>query len=456
MPLRTRSLLALWVAGLAALGSAKDCPDFECPEPTGSFADPCTCRRFYKCSDGNASPLFCPTGLYWDDIKKFCTYKDEAVCGPISDQDRKKKTKVVEEAERVKKCDAAACQLPYCYCSREGTLGPLEGEGKKPPQLLVLMFDGAINLNNYPEYKSLFRLKAKNGCMMKGTFFVQHEYSNYYMIEELYRNSHEIAILSASSVQSLQNENETIWADELRSMRRILGEYANVPEEEILGIRAPGLRPGYNEQYEALVNEGFVWDSSISTLPLQTPVWPYTLDYAVPHVCKIKSCPTKAFPGIWELPLNSHHVAEYGGGQCPYFDQCVFTHQTSDDVFEWMKKDFMRHYEGNRAPYTMPFHTNWFTIDHQIEALHKFVNYTLTLDDVTYVSATEALLWMTDPSDVSLNEIVDSCRKEPADPPCNKPNTCELSHTEENGVKTLRYMTTCQDCPDEYPWKELV
>ena len=33
------------------------------------------------------------------------------------------------------------------------------------------------------------------------------------------------------------------------------------------------------------------------------PSWPYTLDYKIFHDCMIPPCPTKAFPGLWELPL---------------------------------------------------------------------------------------------------------------------------------------------------------
>ena len=50
-------------------------------------------RRFYKCDDGHAFRSFCPTGLHWDDVRKFCTYKDQAVCGPVK---QKPKDKVKE------------------------------------------------------------------------------------------------------------------------------------------------------------------------------------------------------------------------------------------------------------------------------------------------------------------------------------------------------------------------
>jgi hypothetical protein len=95
----------------------------------------------------------------------------------------------------------------------------------------------------------------------------------------------------------LQYENVTVWENEIVSLRTILMKYANIPIDDILGFRAPKLHPGFNAQYEAMLKQGIVWDSSISTVPAKAPVWPYTLDYRVPHKCKIDSCPTKAYPG---------------------------------------------------------------------------------------------------------------------------------------------------------------
>lgn len=59
---------------------------FECPQGmgNGNFADPATCRRFYQCVDGYPYLNRCPSGLYFDDIQKYCTFKDEARCGPLA------------------------------------------------------------------------------------------------------------------------------------------------------------------------------------------------------------------------------------------------------------------------------------------------------------------------------------------------------------------------------------
>ena len=115
------------------------------------------------------------------------------------------------------KCDPAACVLPYCYCSRDGTRIPGDLDPDQvgnnssalsskmnrlnnyfqfqTPQMILLTFDGAINLNNFDHYKKVFtedRINP-NGCKIKGTFFLAHEYSNYHMIQTVAHEGHEIA-----------------------------------------------------------------------------------------------------------------------------------------------------------------------------------------------------------------------------------------------------------------------
>ena len=114
--------------------------------------------------------------------------------------------------------------------------------------------------------------------------------------------------LFSSDDKNLYLKNYTAWTDEVAGMRRIMELQAKVGEEDVLGVRAPGLKPGYNAQYEMMVDYGFIWDSSVSVPPQSRPVWPYTLDYAISHKCKEKSCPTRQFPGMWEVPMNSHFV----------------------------------------------------------------------------------------------------------------------------------------------------
>jgi len=238
-------------------------------------------------------------------------------------------------------------------------------------------------------------------------------------------------------------------------MREILKHQADIGSEEVYGARAPGLRPGFNQQYEALTDYGFVWDSSVGVPPLGTPVWPYTLNYKIPHKCKGDSCPTRAFPGMWEIPLNSHYVEDYTAGHCPYIDQCVFSNMDRDDIFEWLEEDFNRHYKKNKAPYILAMHTNWFNNIEQVKALEQFMNYTESLNDVYYVTATQALLWITSPiklSDIRSSGVWDCPEDALPAVLCNNPNNCALTLIDENGQESTKYMATCKTCPPRYPW----
>lgn len=87
----------------------------------------------------------------------------------------------------------------------------------------------------------------------------------------------------------------------------------------------------------------------------------------------------RSLSGVWELPLNAHYVESYEGGHCPYLDQCVLHNHDPEEVFEWLQEDFNRYYEQNRAPYMMPFHTNWFQIKELERGLSKFLDWAVTL-----------------------------------------------------------------------------
>ena len=210
-----------------------------------------------------------------------------------------------------------------------------------------MTFDGAVNLNNFKYYDEILRItkgNKTNECPIRGTFFVTHNYNNYQMVEYFYSKGHEIAVSSVTG-KTLRFANETVWRNEVIIMRDLLKRFANIPTEDILGARAPQLNPGEDEQFKVLIDEGFIWDSSVSTKVTDFPIYPYTLDYQIPHECKVKSCPKKAYPGFWEIPTNLHYIEDQSGGACSYMDQCVFAHFDDGDVFRWLKEDFRRFYE---------------------------------------------------------------------------------------------------------------
>lgn len=182
--------------------------------------------------------------------------------------------------------------------------------------MVLITLDSAVNLNNYDHYQKIFNGKYKNpnGCPLRGTFFVSHEYSNYNMIQTLSNSGHEIAIEGISLQMGLQDKGYEEWVGEMIGMREILKHFANISNNEVNGMRAPFLKPGRNTQYKVIEDFGYIYDSSIVVPPSPIPVWPYTLDYKIPHECKSGTCPNKIFPGVWEVPMNTHYVESFEGG----------------------------------------------------------------------------------------------------------------------------------------------
>jgi hypothetical protein len=76
---------------------------------------------------------------------------------------------------------------------------------------------------------------------------------------------------------------------------------------------------------------------------------------------------------------------------------------------------------------------------------------------VWFVTGTQALTWMTDPK--TLKELNNyegwSCKNKANLPPktCNNPNKCALNFkTPDLNFTDTRYLETCNDCPNQYPW----
>lgn len=127
---------------------------------------------------------------------------------------------------------------------------------------------------------------------------------------------------------------------------------------------------------------GFVYDSSI-VAPAFTnpPLWPYTLDYKIPHECVgNNNCPSRSYPGVWEMVMNQLEIDDVA---CVYADQCP-ANLNSDDIFHMFIHNFKRHYSSNRAPLGLYFHSNWFNRDDYVEAFSKFVDYVLKLPGMIF------------------------------------------------------------------------
>lgn len=61
---------------------------------------------------------------------------------------------------------------------------------------MLITFDDAVSTLNINLYEELFNndtRKNPNGCPIRATFYVSHEWTNYGMIQDLYADGHELA-----------------------------------------------------------------------------------------------------------------------------------------------------------------------------------------------------------------------------------------------------------------------
>lgn len=182
--------------------------------------------------------------------------------------------------------------------------------------MVLLTFDDAVNDDNWELYsKILFPPDRQNpnGCPVRATFFVSHQYNNYQHTQRLWNDGHEIAVhsitlvcfitLLSSSVISIclllmyyirhrgpedwWSFNATIedWFDEMVGQANILNRFSRIKMEDIRGLRVPFLRVGWNRQFLMMKEFGFLYDSSMTAPFSNPPIWPYTLDHKMPHKC---------------------------------------------------------------------------------------------------------------------------------------------------------------------------
>lgn len=214
-----------------------------------------------------------------------------------------------------KPCTPDVCKLPDCFCS--GTDIPGNLSASSIPQIVMITFDGAVNTASFDAYEELFdgRFKNPNECNISATFFVSHEYTNYCMVQALYHQRHEIAVNSISrryppSWWEYATEKEYI--EEIGGMREILRKWGYVNPGDVKGFRVPYIQVGGNNEFKALKDLEFLYESSMPTQFFATPpniLWPYTLDYRSTQDCQIAPCPTgklnrscmnSLFPGRYE------------------------------------------------------------------------------------------------------------------------------------------------------------
>ncbi|KAH1004529.1 hypothetical protein HUJ05_005328 [Dendroctonus ponderosae] len=453
------------------------------------------CRDVIQCTSSGLQAIRCPAGLYFDIDKQTCDWKDAVKNCKLKNKERKLDVKtctdridmskiedqpknlqvadrekadekhIDNDPNRAPPCDPTVCNLPDCFCSEDGTTIPGDLPAKDVPQMITITFDDAINNNNIELYKEIFNGKRKNpnGCDIKATYFVSHKYTNYSAVQEMHRKGHEIAVHSITHNDDehfWSNASVNDWVKEMGGQRIITEKYANITDNSVVGVRAPYLRVGGNNQFTMMEEEAFLYDSTI-TAPLNNPpLWPYTMYFRMPHRChgNLQSCPTRSH-AVWEMVLNELDRREdptndeYLPG-CAMVDSCSNI-LTGDQFYNFLNHNFDRHYEENRAPLGLYFHAAW--LKNNPEFLDAFLYWVDEIlanrNDVYFVTMTQVIQWIQNPRTVTEAKNFEPWREKcvvEGPPACWVPHSCKLTSKEVPG-ETIN-LQTCVRCPNNYPW----
>ena len=337
------------------------------------------------------------------------------------------------------------CPPTNCVCA--STLPPGGWLPDEVPQIILLTFDDSVNSNVYHRVQQVLTNHYNpNGDPMQATFFVSLDgIVDYWYIQRLHAEGHEVAVHTMTHSTSTNTSLETFRA-EIAGCRKTLSRLAQIPEEEIIGFRAPYLY--YNDNsFQILSEQGFSYDSSIAEKPgylssnAASLIWPYTLDngpaQSTPHTITPK-------PGLFEMPLwtlfDTNGIILTNAMDLPdQYDACL----------ESLKYSFTRRYHGNRVPLGIYLHANttnqWFARNPwAADVLNEFFTWAVTNHpDVWMLPMQTAAAYMRDPVNADEALIYPPFQIHTnAAPPSNAVNRCVYS----NGI-----VNTCADCPNAYP-----
>ena len=266
--------------------------------------------------------------------------------------------------------------------------------------LVYFSFDDGVTITYYQLYKTLFTNDTRrnpNGCNIRATFYNSHDNTDYNLLSKLYLDGHEFASHTVNH-NSLGGKSIQHIKEEIAGQKANQANLGGVPSKEIRGFRAPYLALGGDNMFTVLDNEGFMYDASV-TYQHSPPSWPYTMKKPQALCNKgSQTCPSKGFPNIWEVPMNTYYMDSDLTPACSMVDGC--RPQTEQEAYEFLKKNFNRHYDAPaRPPFGINMHAAWFVgRPHNLRAMERFIDYLSMRDDVWVVPVYKVLQWIQNPT----------------------------------------------------------
>ena len=291
------------------------------------------------------------------------------------------------------------CRPPDCFCCRDELHFPIPIEDT--PQIVFFTFDDALTDAASKFYRKLFNESRMNpnGCPISMTLFISHQDTIYRNVNDFYKRGMEIASHSVThSHMSTSN-----FMEEAKKQKSNLAKLGGVPENEIVGWRSPFLEPIGDMQPEKLKELGYVYDATLTyskrRLTDKAPT-PFTLDFGWPYDCKVKPCPKRRHQGFWEVPVVSlmDYKHKY---DCVYVDGCNNPPPNEPSAYQFLMDNFNSYYTTSRVPFGINMHSSWFYIADRLNAMDRFINTLLKMNDVYIVSVDKTIKWLQNPTPLS-------------------------------------------------------
>ncbi|CAH1367785.1 hypothetical protein MTP99_009186 [Tenebrio molitor] len=341
-------------------------------------------------------------------------------------------------------CKTAACMIENdCRCS--STTNPISATDA--PQLIAITVSESVVATLYEDYLKpiLFDRTNPDGKPIGATFYVNHEYTDYTLVQDLYLRGYEIGVHSVT-----KNSSQEYWrhatledlVEEFYGQRQIISHFANIPIEDIVGGRTPQLQLEGDLSIEAYVQSGLTYDNSWPTSS-SIRLFPYTLDYKSTQECLVTmTCPTQPHEHFWIAPLTN--IQGNDSIQCNSLATCNIQ-GSAQEIADWLIDQVDSAHQGTRAPLILRLDSYWFQFTHNsYEGFVLFLDEMSRRNDLFFVSVEDIVNWMKNP--VSAANFQSTVHERYGD--C-APISCSLKFLD----GSERWMKSCVSCPLSYPWK---